>query len=310
MQTQPAMVPLDDTMLPSVLELIAAALPHSRVQEGRLRQLYSGPHASSTEATVALADGRAVGFVTAIYKTAPDGRPDSDAGYVTALAVDPDYERSSLGTDLLARAENYLKSRGLVRVLATAFPGFYFFPGIDVRYAFLTDLFTRAGFRVRGEPVDMKVTWEQYEPPSWLQEAETSVARQGLVIDHARQEHHAAFVNFMEKHFPGPWCERAKAHMASGEDLDRAVLVLDGKDVVGFVRFGASGDRGSIDSIGVRPDMRGKKLGSVLLARALQGMANRGATMGYFGYTGAIRFYETVGAQVIRRYYQFGKELA
>ena len=304
MQTQPDIVPLDDTTLPLVMELITAALPHSRVQEGRLRQLYSGPHAGSTEATVALADGRAVGFVAAIY------RPDSDVGYVTALAVHPDYERSNLGMDLLAQAEAYLKSRGLKRALATAFPGFYFFPGIDVRYDFLTDLFTKTGFEVRGEPVDMEVTWEQYEPPSWLQEAEEAVERQGLVIDHARQQYHAAFIQFMEAHFPGPWCERARAHMASGEDLERAVLVLDGGDVVGFVRFGASGERGSIDSIGVRPDMRGKKLGSVLLARALQGMADRGAAMGYFGYTGAIRFYETVGAQVIRRYYQFGKELA
>ena len=156
----------------------------------------------------------------------------------------------------------------------------------------------------------MEVTWDRYEPPSWQTEVEAAVAAQGYTVDHARPEHHAAFLNFMQAHFSGTWAARARAHMESGRELERAILILNpAKDVVGFVRFGADGEGGGIDSIGVRPDLRGKKLGSVLLARALQSMADRGATRGYFGYTGAIRFYETVGAQIIRRYQQFQKNI-
>jgi ribosomal protein S18 acetylase RimI-like enzyme len=179
-----------------------------------------------------------------------------------------------------------------------------------VRYGFLTGLFSRGGFEVSSEPVDMEAELDRYGPPSWLVDAEDDLTREGFRLDHAREEHHEAFLAFMRETFPGPWCERAEEHVRSGEDLERAVLALDRDGrAVGFVRFGANGEHGYVDSIGVGPEMRGRKVGSVLLARALRGMVERGARLAHFGYTNAVRFYEGFGAKVVRRYRQFKKEL-
>lgn len=310
MQTQPTMAAFSEAMVPAVLRLWSAALPYSPVSEEKLRGLLHCPYFDSAGVTVATVDRQAVGFVAAIYKKSPDSQPVTETGYITVVAVHHDYEGEDLGLELLARAEEYLGSHGLKRIMATAFPEYYFFPGIDVRYRFLRDLFLRTGFEVHAEPVDMEVKWEHYEPPSWLEEAERAVTHQGFVIDHAKREHHTAFLNFMRDHFPGTWYDRAKAHMESGKELERAILALDRSgEIVGFVRFGVQGERGFIDSIGVREDLRKRQIGSVLLARALQGMADRGAKWGYFGYTGAVRFYERVGASIVRRYVQFKKTL-
>lgn len=309
MQKQPVMVAFSETMIPTVLKLWRAALPHSPISEEKLRELLSCPHFDSAGTTVAQVDHRAVGFVAAIYEKSLQRQPITEIGYITVVAIHHDYENAGLGLKLLARAEQYLQSHGLKSLRATAFPGCYFFPGIDVRYTFLTDLFSRAEFEVYAEPVDMEVKWERYESPSWLEEAERTVARQDIVIDHAKGKHHAAFLSFMQENFPGDWYERAKAHMESGKELERAIVALDRSgEVVGFVRFVVKDERGFIDSIGVKENLRKKKVGSVLLARALQGMVDRGAKYGHFGYTSAVRFYETVGASIVRRYLQFKKE--
>jgi len=310
MQKPPTMVVFSEAMVPTVLELWSAALPYSPVSEEKLRGLLHCPYFDSAGVTVAMVDRQAVGFIAAIYKKSSDDQPVTETGYITVVAVRHDYEGQGLGLELLARAEQVLGSHGLKRIVATAFPEYYFFPGIDVRYGFLTDLFSRAGFEVHAEPVDMEVKWERYEPPSWLEEAESAVAHQGFVIVYVKREHRAAFLSFMRDHFPGTWYDRAKAHIESGKELERAILALDRSgEVVGFVRFGVEGERGYIDSIGVKEDLRKRQIGSVLLARALRGMADRGAKCGYFGYTGAVRFYERVGAGIVRRYVQFEKTL-
>jgi len=294
----------------SVRELWKVALPYSPDPTPRLESLFACPHFDPEGVSVVLSGQRAVGFASAIVPKDASGQPTRQRGYVTALAVHPEYEGESLGEHLLQRSEQFLLAHGLNQISATAFPEHYFLPGIDVRYTYLTDLFSEAGYRVSSQPVDMEVQWDRYVPPPWLAGAEAALSGQDYTVDYAKPEYQAAFLDFMQAHFSGTWYTRARVHMESGRELERAILVLNRSgDVVGFVRFGTYGDRGSIDSIGVRSDQRGKKLGSVLLARALQGMADRGATRGVFGYTGAIRFYETVGAQIVRRYQQFEKNL-
>ncbi len=301
----------NEQMIPPVQGLWKAALPYSPDPTPRLKSLLASPHFDPEGVTVVLTSNQAVGFVSAIVAKDMPEQPAKQTGYITALAVHPEYESEPLGENLLQRSEQYLYAHDAKQISATSSPGHHFFSGIDVRCTYLTDLFLKVGYEDNGQTTDMAVQWDDYVPPPWLEEAESALSAQGYVVDYARPEHHAAFLDFMQGHFPGRWYARARTHVESGRQLERAILILNASgEVVGFVRFSANGDSGGIDSIGVRSDLRGKTLGSVLLAKALQAIADRGATSAAFYYTRAIRFYESVGAQILRRYQKFRKHLS
>lgn len=301
-------------MVPAVLALWKDALPHTPVSEKILHaRLFDHPGFDPDGLFVAeQKGGEMAGFVsTLVPASTADQSSMSEKGYVTALAIRPGCIDGGAAQRLLARAEGYLRRREIGIICATACPGAYFSPGIDVRYTHLLNAFRLAGFEESGRPVDMETEWDQYAPPAWYGDAVRTFRAAGFSMDFARPRYHDAFLDFMRTHFPGPWYERALYHMESGKDLEQAVLAFDvsGK-VAGFVRFGVDGIRGYIDSIGVCKDQRKKKIGALLLGAALQGMAERGARKAAFSYTNAVHFYKKAGARIVRRYVQFAKRIA
>jgi ribosomal protein S18 acetylase RimI-like enzyme len=83
----------------------------------------SKPYFDPAGLILASADSRPVGFVHAGFgPTARGTAVDTTKGIVCAIGVLPDHRRQGIGTELLRRSEEYLRSRGAQRIIAGPVP--------------------------------------------------------------------------------------------------------------------------------------------------------------------------------------------
>lgn len=295
-----------------VVDLWNVCLPCDRIEEERLWGLCRNVNYDPAGAFVAEESGRIVGFVLAIVRKVPlvGVGLSEDTGWILALGVHPECVGQRIGRHLLEVALTFLRSLGRRVVRVSAFPEYYFFPGIDERYREILAVFEAVGFERVAEPVDMVKSLRDFEVPEWVMRTERSLGEEGMAFGPCEERHYERFDWFMKSHFPGTWYLRARRYMDERGDPKLVFLCVQEEEVIGFVRLGVKGRRGSIDSIGVWEDLRGRGIGSVLLFKALEEMFRRGACECFIGYTGAIRFYEKAGATMVRRYIQMQKLLS
>ncbi len=92
--------------------------------------VYSQPYFDPAGLILAVEDGRPIGFVHAGFGFSDDrSRLQFDRGVICVVLVDPQYRRRGIGTELVRRAEEYLRERGTAQCLAGGAAGcdpFYF----------------------------------------------------------------------------------------------------------------------------------------------------------------------------------------
>jgi ribosomal protein S18 acetylase RimI-like enzyme len=104
-------------------------------------------------------DGRCAGFVHAGFRASADGAGlDTSAGVTCLLAVRPAQRNRGIGTELLRRSEEYLRSRGASRLVAgplAPFDPFYFglYGGSEMPGFLISDPAAEAFFTKRGYTV-------------------------------------------------------------------------------------------------------------------------------------------------------------
>jgi ribosomal protein S18 acetylase RimI-like enzyme len=80
---------------------------------------FAKPYFDSQGMILALADNEAVGFAHAGFGPTSDGAaPDHRVGVLCSLGVVPAWRRQGIGSELLRRAEEYLRARGAVELFA------------------------------------------------------------------------------------------------------------------------------------------------------------------------------------------------
>lgn len=81
--------------------------------------VFSLPYFDPEGLILAECDGKAVGYVHAGFAiNSEQNALDQSTGLICALIVHPDYRRRGIGTELLAKAEEYLKARGATKLIA------------------------------------------------------------------------------------------------------------------------------------------------------------------------------------------------
>jgi GNAT superfamily N-acetyltransferase len=262
---------------------------------------------------------RLAGFVLASAHPQAPSPMSSDGGWIDAIAVAPPFRRQGLGSELLAWAENWLRSQGCQRVSigGSLRP---FAPGAPIELK-SEGFFLAQGYQPAWED---GIVWDlardlaDYTPPSELDRLPCAArpAQPGQ-----RQE----LLTFLETEFPGRWTYECKEFLQNGGRISDYMLLWTEEGVQGACRLTFEDSAGPLErfypydlrrpwgqlgSIGIAASARGRGFGLALLDAGLRRLHNNGINGCVIDWTTLLDFYGKVGFTPYRGYRQMKKELA
>jgi len=272
------------------------------------------PHFDPAGAALACdaATGRLVGGGIAKVAREPLGtdglRPDR--GWLSLIVVDPAFQRRGIGTALVRAGEAFLHTRGRPRAVLGGDPA-HFFPGVPDGAA-PARFIEAAGYALRGEAYDLRRSLRGYRTPEAVDAARAS--NTGIEARRLVSGEEAALLAFLDATFSGRWRYTIGRFLDGGGPIGDVMGVLRGGDVCGFALLFHPGSRwigpsvawdaaaGGLGPMGLRPDLRGRGLGHVLLDRAMMHLASLGLDEMVIDWTILLEFYGTLGFVPYRRY--------
>ncbi|MEM0459178.1 MAG: GNAT family N-acetyltransferase [Thermofilaceae archaeon] len=277
------------------------------------RKVLLDPNFDGEGLKLAVSGGRIVGFSLCILRRYPlfyQGLEER-RGWITALAYDPEFPEA--GRALMEASLEYFKGKGRSEVLFSPYTPNYFFPGVDPdRYAWLLELLERHGFARLYEALSMDAQlWPDYTLPAEVEELEKKLEGEGVEVRPLETRDIYPLLRFLERSFPADWYRHALELLQSGCEKGQILVAVKGDEVVGYCQYWHSEDYhwhkpgAHFGPFGVREDMRGKGIGTVLLARCLWEMRRRGIHNAFVLWTDeqAARLYSRFGFKVTRRYF-------
>jgi ribosomal protein S18 acetylase RimI-like enzyme len=241
--------------------------------------------------------GRAVGICCMMHR---EGDFDSWIG------VRPEFQRTGLSTELLARAEQHARDAGGTTLKA----------GMLAENQRARALLESRDFGEVRRFYRMQIDFEgPLHPPDPVD---------GIRVAPFRPEDARAFHATINEAFAGDWGFHAmpfdawKAHRLGAPETDTSLwfVAWDGHETAGAIRCDAKKFGGGwVGALGVRKPWRGRGIGMALLRQAFAEFHSRGA--GHVGLgvdaanpTGATRLYERAGMRVMSEDIVFEKRLA
>lgn len=283
------------------------------------RKVLLDPNFEPEGLKLAYCRGSVVGFSISIVRRYPlyyQGL-EGGRGWITVLAYDP--ARPEAGEALLDASLKYFKERGRREVLFSPYTPNYFFPGVDPdRYPWLLKLLELQGFQRVYEALSMDAQlWPDFTVPEEVEKLERKLEGEGIVVRHLETRDVYPFLSFLERNFPADWYRHALELLQSGCEKGQILVAVKGGEVVGYCQYWHSEDYhwhkpgAHFGPFGVREDMRGMGIGTVLLAKCLWEMRARGIHNAFVLWTdeAAARLYSRFGFKVTRKYYVMRREL-
>jgi mycothiol synthase len=252
--------------------------------------------------------GRIVGYVQAVDRKVPLGAEwDADTGWVTALMVDPAYQRRGIGQALLEQALAYLKGHGRRYAEFSPYAPHYVLPGLDREaYPAGAAFFQKLGWRVLYSPVAMDRLLYDFTIPPDVVALETQLAAEG-VVEPVRPAYYTRLLAFTDREFYADWTRALREALAAGLPSSRLYICREGDTILGFAMFGGYDESlERFGPFGVAESQRGRGLGKVLLYRVLAEMKREGCHSAWFLWTGerspAGHLYHRAGFTTTRRF--------
>jgi mycothiol synthase len=306
--------------LGGVLEVLGEAMHADAISEGRFtRQVLLDLNFRSEGAVVARRGGNVVGFCLAIARQVPtpcepkeNAASDADRGYITLLGVRAPEQRKGIGSQLLDRAEEYLRGQGRKVVMVSSYAPGYFIPGVDVRaYEAGLRFFAKHGYAEVYRPLAMEVSLWNWSVPRWVKEKERELAGRGVEVVEFAPRWTTALLEFARAEFPGDWVRvirETAGKIVQGDSPARLLAAVEDGRVVAFSHF----ENERFGPIGVAAAQRGRCLGQVLMYRTLEAQRQAGFRVAWFLWSDdktAERIYNGAGFRETRRFALLKKEL-
>ncbi|MEM7532723.1 MAG: GNAT family N-acetyltransferase [Chloroflexota bacterium] len=303
--------------IPQLVALCNTSHPYDPVAPEKFQQLYQLPHYDPTGMFVAEHEGKIIGFMpTIIYKEGHYKDPIfANTGCILSVVIHPDYETTDLGDVLLTRALAYLQAQGKTIIDVASFKPFRFFPHYDTRHTYPIALLQKHGFEPLRELVDVTKSLVDFQTPQWAVDIERQLQGEGLRFDYCTERYQADFLAFLDEHFWEAWYLKNKRFVDERGDPRTRLLAIWGDKVVGYVYFDVeaavdtAGTVGKLSQTGVMPSLRSKKIGSVLVFKAMAEMQARGATSLEI-YWCPWGFYQITEGEIMRARVQLRKIIA
>lgn len=311
-----AIRPFEPRDLPGVLHVLVQAMHADAIPESRfIRQVLLDANFRAEGAPVAVRGDDVVGFCLSIARQTPleNALPDADRGYVTLIGVLPAQQRRTIGSQLLAAAETYLRGEARKLVMVSSYAPGYFIPGVDLNaYPAGSAFFARHGYKEIIRPVAMQTSLWNLRQPEWVGEKACKLAGDGVTVSPFTAELTLPLLEFARQEFPGDWVRVVREGIArivtSGDSPSRLIAAIDSGKVVGFSHY----ENERFGPIGVAPLQRGRGLGQVLMYRTLMAQRDAGFRAAWFLWSDdktAAKLYNGAGFKEVRRFALLRKEL-
>lgn len=261
------------------------------------------------EGSILAIDGEEpIGYCLAVARQAPvEGTiSDPERGYLWLFGVVPEARKRGVGTELLRRAEAFVRSHERSAVLVSPYSPGYFAPGVDVSaYATGLEFLKARGYGEVYRPLAMETSLWNLVSPEWIAGVEVTLCRDGSqMLDR--------LLTFARGEFGPDWARYVRESLLRQLDGDRrtglSVATVE-DEVVGFGHF--DGER--FGPIGTAPKVRGKGIGQVLMWDVLAQQRERGYRCSWFLWSDdrtAEKLYHNAGFKEVRRFAVLKKELS
>ena len=264
---------------------------------------------------IAEEDKKIVGFIFCIvYRRPISTEPiDTTRGFITVMAIHPDYKGQGIGSKLLSEAIEFFKKRNRKSITIAPYPINYFVPGIDKeRYPDGIKLFQKFGFEEYYEAISMDDIITKFEIPEKVLQKEKKLNKQGIIIRQYSRSDLFDYLEFMDEKMPKPWLEDARRNLVAltygNFEEDSIFLALKDDKIIGYCQY--EGEH--FGPFGVIDEFQGLGVGSVLLAKTLYQMRLKGGHSAWVLWTGeqaAKGVYARLGMNITRRFAIMKKEL-
>ncbi|MFA0749833.1 MAG: hypothetical protein SLRJCFUN_000236 [Candidatus Fervidibacter sp.] len=298
-----------------LLALWNAALPYDPIDRRTFhRKVLLDQNFDPDWLIVAEANGQLIGFCLCLIRRMPMEKVgmEPERGWITAFGVHPKWRRKGVGTALLERALQLFCDADRKEVLISPYTPHYFVPGVDERhYADGLAFLQRHGFEIVGHAISMDANIVLFDPTPYAQR-EQRLQEQGIEIRHLRPHEVPDLLAFLKAHMPGDWVRHARdllTDITKGlGDYDQFLVAWHEGEIVGYCQF--EGEH--FGPYGVRSDMQGKGIGTVLMVKCLQTMRLKGLHNAWVLWTSeetAQKVYSRFGFKETRRFAILRKRL-
>jgi GNAT superfamily N-acetyltransferase len=276
------------------------------------------PNFDPTGCRVAELGSSMIGFAYALTRRTPlpwgfesEFERDREVGWVFALFVEEAHRRQGIGSELLQEALEFLRAKGVRRVVLGNYAPNYVLSGVDTQaYPGAQEFFVRHGFEVEGQSFGMGIDLHGFRRPPEAAETEQTLGREGIVVECFSRDYLLPTLAFLEECFP-TWLSLLIEKLRRGDDHREMVIARRGTEVIGYCqrRYGHHAER--TGPFGVRADFRGKRIGTLMLYHLLERMAEEGLRFGWFAQTGERQrhYYQRVGYRAIRTHVEMSRRL-
>jgi len=286
------------------------------------RKVLLDPNFDPQGCLVAEKNGEIIGFILALVRKFPmyDTGLEENKGWITAFFVHPENRGMEIGSTLLEKALSFLHSHGRKEVWFSSYTPNYFNPGIDVdAYPEGVRFLEEHGF----EKVDLALAmkgclWPDFKVPNEVRRIEEQLRSDGISVQFLQTKYLYSFLCFLLENFGWEWYRHPLEMLQRGCDKDQILIaVKDEKEIVGYCQY-FDGDGYDWEKhgehfgpFGVRENMRGKGIGTLLLFKCLETMRKKGIHHVFLLWTDerASKLYRKAGLKVARRYAIMKKSL-
>jgi len=301
-------VPLGESLVPKIARLVNRCLEFEAVTPYTVnRCTILDPNYDPEMTIIAIDKSEPVGIVIGAQRTkAPPELVSREHGWLKLVVVEPRYMQSGLGDQLLLAVERAMKSKGAKDVRVSDFVGWYFWPGIDLRYQDLIRFFGDHGYIKVNENIEYEVDLLGLRPSSLVLEKEASLAAKGYAFTNASQDRRREVVEWVHSNF-GPLYSHEVSETFR-HDMPSVWLALKGDEIVGFSAYRTS-ELDWFGPIGVAEEERRKGLGSVLLFKSLLSMREEGRRIALISCNPHLFFSQIPSIRGVRDYWILSKRL-
>lgn len=271
-------------MLEEIVELWnTSVVPYSIfspfTKESFENKFLKNPHYKNEGMLVAVKDNKIVGFGNATYNN-NNLAAYKTPGYITCVAVDKNYWRQGIGTEILFELEKYLKSVGKTYVrnlfynpilLEWYVPGYdkHEHPGapavpVNSPYYFLL---ANNGYIVNGQQDSYHLNLETYELPEKVKENLKTNAIDGYTITYYDPNVHYGFDELFDALKNEGWRSVVKNNLAK-EKPDPLLIAQKDGEILGWTGpvYTQPSGRAYLGGIGIHPKAQGRGLGKSLFS--------------------------------------------
>lgn len=256
-----------------------------------------------------------IGFIISKYwQERLDIKLGDGVGWIQACVVRRSFQRQGIGTILLQKAEEALKTVGADTIHIGRDP-WHYFPGVPTSCQYARDWVEKNGYIEVGREYDLLNEGEGDFPyPDEFT---------GVVFRLLQENEQDKLLSFLHQHFPGRWEYEAIKYFQKGGTGWEFVIAVKDKEIVGFCRINDHQSPfiaqnvywaphfeeplGGIGPLGVSSAERGQGYGFGVVQAGIYFLRQRGLGLLVIDWTGLVDFYRKFGFEPWKEYISYTK---